>query len=141
MRSLPVPVFVVLGVAAILATSANAATVTSEKGELLVNRGSGYKPVRQPTEAAVGDRVLARPNSSGRIEYPDGCVVKVSPGAIFTVVAKSPCVSGGYHIETQASTTSQPPPGIGNDVVPFLGVLSVPVGMMLLPQSDKAASP
>jgi hypothetical protein len=140
MRSLPV--LIALGTAVILATSSNAATVTSEKGELLVNRGSGYKPVRQPTEAAAGDRVLARPSSSGRIEYPDGCVVKVSPGAIFTVVAKSPCVPGGHHIETAASPSGQQtPPGGGNDVLPFLGVLSVPVGMMLLPQSDKAASP
>jgi hypothetical protein len=140
MRSLPV--LIALGSAVILGTSANAATVTPEKGELLVNRGTGYKPVKQPTEAAAGDRVMARPKSSGRIEYPEGCVVKVSPGTVFTVVAKSPCAPGGLHIETAASPPGQPPPPAGgNDVLPFLGVLSVPVGMMLLPQKDKGASP
>jgi hypothetical protein len=139
MRSLPV--LIALGTAVILGTSANAATVTSEKGEVLVNRGSGYKPVKQPTEAAAGDRVMAKPKSSGRIEYPDGCVVKVSPGTVFTVVAKSPCQPSGLHIETQASTPPQPPPAAGNDVLPFLGVVAVPVGMMLLPQKDKGASP
>jgi hypothetical protein len=133
---------ITFGSALIFATSALAATVASERGEVLVNRGSGYKLVTQPTPVAVGDQVMVKPKSSGRVTFPDGCTMMVAPGAIFTISAKSPCERAGGHIETVGSLPpKKDPQESGNDVVPFLTVVGVPVGMMLLPQKDKAASP
>ena len=126
-------------------TAALAATVTPEQGELLVNTGAGYKPVWQSMQVSPGDQVMAKPKASGRVVYSDDCIVRVSPGMVLTIAPKSPCERTARHIETAAGSpppaqTSQGPGG-GNDVVPFLAVVGVPVGMALLPTRDKAASP
>jgi hypothetical protein len=132
---------IALGSALVFGTSAFAATVTSEQGEVLVNRGTGYKPVTRPTRVTAGDQVFAGPKDSGRVVFPDGCTVKVLPGLVFTIGAKSPCQPTGSHIETVGSMQEPKVPADGGDVLPFLAVVGVPVGMMLLPAKDKAASP
>jgi len=133
---------IALGSALVFGTSALAATVTSEQGEVLVNRGSGYKPVTRPTQVTAGNQVMVRPKGRGRVVFPDGCTVNVSPGVVFTIAAKSPCQPSGSHIETVGSPVQGPKvQNDGGDVLPFLAVVGVPVGMMLLPAKDKAASP
>lgn len=133
---------IALSSALIFGTSVLAATVASEQGEVFVNRGSGYKPVTQPTQVAAGDQVMVKPKGSGRVVFPDGCTVNVSPGVVFTIAAKSPCQRSGRHIETVGSPMpEQQVPDDGGDVLPFLGVVAVPVGFVLLPNKDRAASP
>jgi len=137
------PSFVAFGVAFVFGSAALAATVTPEQGEILVNSGSGFKPVKQALEVSPGDQVMARPKSAGRVVYSEGCVVRVSPGMVLTIAAKPPCTRSAQHVETQAS---MPPPGpqaqsSGSDAALFLSVVAVPTGMVLLPTKDKAASP
>lgn len=127
--------------AVILAASAHAATITPDQGDVLVNRGAGYKPLKQPMEAAVGDQVMVKPKSQARVVFPDGCTVLVSPGMVFTIAAKSPCDPKGGHIETAASLPPVKQAQGGDNDAPFFAVVGVSVGMMLLPHKDKAASP
>jgi hypothetical protein len=122
--------------------SAFAATVTPKQGEVLVNQGSGYKSVTQPTEVAVGDQLMVKPKSSGRIVFPDGCTVNVSPGGVFIIPAKSPCERSGRHVETVGSVTSEKSVGDdGSYALPSLLAAGMPVGIILLRDHLKPASP
>ena len=133
---------IALGSALIFGTSAFAATVTSERGEVLVNRGAGYKPVTQPMQATAGDQVMAKPKSSGRVVFSDGCTVIVVPGVVFIIAAKSPCGRSGRHIETVGSPMQKEVvQGDENYVLPSLLAAGVPVGIMHLRENLKAASP
>ncbi len=109
---------------------------------MLVNRGTGYKAATQPMEVSAGDQVMVKPKGRGRVVYPDGCAVKVAPGAVFTVAAKSPCERRGGHIETAGS----PAPGenVPNDqsyVIPSLLAAGVPIAIMELRDNQRSASP
>ena len=131
-----------LAFAFIISTSALAATVTPDQGQVLVNRGGGYKPVTQPVEASVGDQVMVKPKGQAHVVFPDGCSMLVSVGMIFTIGPKSPCEQKGSHIETQATLPpqQQAAPAGGGDAL-FLSVAGVSAGMVLLQSNDKAASP
>lgn len=136
------PRLLAIGSTIIFATSAAAATLTSEQGEVLVNRGSGYKAVTQPVDVAAGDQVMAKPKGRGRVVFPDGCSVKVAPGVVFTVAAKSPCERRGAHIETVGSP--KPNEVAQNDesyVLPSLLAAGVPIAIMELRANSKSASP
>lgn len=98
MRTLTV--LLVFGSALMIGAPALAATVISEKGEVLVNRGPGYQLVTRPTEVLPGDKVVANPGSTGWVVFPDGCTVNVEPGIVFSIARQSPCKSGGGHGET-----------------------------------------
>jgi hypothetical protein len=74
-------------------SAASAATVDSIKGRILLNRGDGFEVLAAPAEANPGDKVMAGPGGSAKIVYADGCAVNVSPGAVVTVGAKSPCTA------------------------------------------------
>ena len=130
-----------LGSAVIFATSALAATVTRDQGEVFLNRGSGYKPVTQPMEASVGDQVMVKPKGQARVVFPDGCSVLVSLGMVFTIGSKSPCEQKGRHIETAASLPPEKQAPDGSGDVLFLSVVGVSAGLILLPSKDKGASP
>jgi hypothetical protein len=136
---------VALAAALIVASAAQAATVTPERGEVLLNRGKGFVPVLQPTEAAPGDRIMARPRGAGRVAFADGCIVTVVPGAILTVAAKSPCERSGSHVETGGSLKDGPfeqPAADGRrDALPVVVVFGVAAGFVLAPTTDRAASP
>jgi hypothetical protein len=129
-----------------LGASAQAATVTVERGEVLVSRGKGFVLVTKPTEVVSGDQIMARPKGSGRIAFEDGCIATVVPGVVFTVASASPCQRSGSHIETGGSLKDGPTPeqrlvDDRRDVLPFLAVLGVAAGFVLLPTKDRAASP
>ena len=126
----------------IVATGAVAATVMTEQGEVLVNRGTGFKPATQPMEVSAGDQVMAKPKGRGNVVYPDGCIVNVVPGVVFTIADKSPCERRGSHIETAAST----PPAVNAQTnesyaIPSLLAAGVPIAIMQLRDSQRSASP
>ena len=128
----------------IVGASADAATVTPEKGQVLLNQGSGYKLVTQPTEAAAGHLIIANPGASAQVVFPDGCSVSVQPGSVFTVAARSPC-QGGSHVETGGSLKDPPMEEVREErpIAPLIiGGAAIAVGaVLLLRDKDKAASP
>jgi hypothetical protein len=138
---------VALGLAILFGSSAvEAASVSPEHGEVLVNRGDGYELTTRPTEVGVGGQVMVRPDSRGRVAFADGCLVKVVPGIVFTITAKSPCQHVARHIETGNSLKDGPmpeqsPANDRRDAFPFLAVVGVAAGFVLLPTTDRAASP
>jgi hypothetical protein len=80
---------------------ASAATVNTIQGQVLINRGQGYKLVAGSTEAEPGATVVANPGSSAQVVYPDGCTVTVEPGSIYTIAPESSCgPSGGFKFST-----------------------------------------
>lgn len=89
---------------ATLATAADAATVQSLSGSVMINRGSGYQPVHGATGAKSGDSVVVGPDGSAEIVYADGCRVKVAPGAVTSVLDVSPCSTQGT-ADTGSSST------------------------------------
>jgi hypothetical protein len=87
--------FVTCGLA-VLAVSASAtaraATLDGIQGQVLVNRGGGYKRVRGPMVLKAGDSVVANSAGSAIVSYDDGCNVAVKSGAVVTIAAgPSPC--------------------------------------------------
>jgi hypothetical protein len=128
-----------------LSTSAQAATVTAERGDVLVNRGKGFVAVRQAIEVAPGDQVMARPKGIGRVSFADGCSLDVQPGRVFTVSEQSPCERRGSHIETGGSIKDGPVEEVRErrSLVPIIvGGAAVGVGILLLTHDkDKGASP
>jgi hypothetical protein len=137
---------VALAAALTFASVAQAATVTPERGEVLLNRGKGFAPVLEPAQAAPGDQVMAGPSSAGRVAFEDGCIVTVRPGAILTIASTSPCErSSGSHVETGGSLKDGPfeqPAADGRrEALPFVAAFGVAAGFVLAPTRDRAASP
>jgi len=124
-------------------TSASAATVIAEQGQVLVNQGDGYKLLAQPTVVQPGAQVMANPRGAGRVEFQDGCVVKVEPGVVLTVEAQSPCKPRGSHVETGGSLKDGPQPAPERrswDLLIIPGVVGV-IGACAAWCDDRAASP
>jgi hypothetical protein len=142
---------VVFSSAVIFAGSALAATVNPIKGQVLLNRGDGYKLVSASTDAAPGAQVIVNPHSAGQVVFADGCAVKLEPGAVFTIATQSPCEASGQHVETGGSLKSvkdaaTPEASDRRDLAPglIMGGAAVAVGIgavLLLRHDDKAASP
>jgi hypothetical protein len=78
----------------LLNSAAWATTVEPGQGELSINRGAGFKPVKSQVNAQVGDSVMVGPGGSAIVVYEDGCKVSVQPGAVTTIAPLSPCASG-----------------------------------------------
>lgn len=76
---------------AFVSSTVLAATVQPGKGRVSINSGSGYVPVRSPTQANVGDLVMASPGSSAQIVYNAQCSVAVRPGQIVAIASEPPC--------------------------------------------------
>ena len=112
-----------------LGSQALAATVNTMSGQVLINRGEGYRLVAGSAQGDVGDTVVANPGGSAQIVYPDGCVVEVLPGAVTTIAAQSPCTASGG---TGANATTY---AIGAVVV------GGGVAAAIFLQKDKSASP
>jgi hypothetical protein len=77
-----------------LSTASFAATVNATSGQVLVNKGEGYRQVAGSTQANPGASVVANPGGSGQIVYSDQCIVEVLPGSVYVVAEQSPCVTG-----------------------------------------------
>jgi hypothetical protein len=92
------------------AGQAFAATVRATGGQVLINRGDGYKMVAGQVQGAPGDTIVANPGGSAQIVYPDGCVVDVMPGSVAVINAQSPCSAANSTVTTGAVTTSATTP-------------------------------
>lgn len=71
-----------------------AANVANIQGQTLLNAGSGYRQLVGATEAGAGSKVMANPGGQAQVTYPDGCVVTVNPGQVYTIAPASPCSQG-----------------------------------------------
>ena len=85
----------------LLSSSALAAVVQPVNGHVQIIRGNGLERVTSAVDVRPGERVMASPNSSAKLVYPDGCVVKIRPGSVVSVGAKSPCTAQ-YLLEGQS---------------------------------------
>jgi hypothetical protein len=117
---------------AFFTTSSFAATLSPGQGDVLVNRGTGYRPVKQTIEVSVGDQIMVKPKGEAHLTYPDGCTVLLRMGAVYTVTTNSPCVNKGNLYETPASVNAE---------AVFGAAAGVTLGMVLLSSKDKSASP
>jgi hypothetical protein len=78
--------------------------ISSTGGNVLVNKGTGYRPVLGSMQLNAGDRIMVRRSGSGTLSFADGCVVDLVPG-LMTISDKSPCkvkaqgtVGGGFGV-------------------------------------------
>jgi hypothetical protein len=78
----------------LVASPSWAAVVEPGQGNLSINQGHGFKPVKKPINARVGDSVMVGPGGAATVTYDDGCKVNVEPGAVTTIARLSPCASG-----------------------------------------------
>ena len=123
---------VALGTAVAFSTSSFAATLSPGLGDVLLNRGTGYRPAKETMEVSVGDQIMVKPKGEAHLTYPDGCTVLLRPGAVYTVAAKSPCVNKGASLETPASLNAE---------TMFGAAAGIALGVVLLANKDKPASP
>ena len=95
---------VILGISFV--GQAFAATVRATGGQVLINRGEGYKMVAGTVQGGPGDTIVANPGGSAQIVYPDGCVIEVLPGSVAVINAQSPCSSANNTVTTGSTTTT-----------------------------------
>lgn len=76
------------------AAVADAATLDSISGSVLVNRGGGFAPVSTGALVNPGDRVMVSGNGQARIVYNSTCSVAIPSGQTVTVAATVPCQPG-----------------------------------------------
>ena len=70
--------------------SALAAARVVPSGKVAISHGQGFTEITVPTDATPGESVIARPDSSAKIVYSNGCEVEVAPGTIATVEDHDP---------------------------------------------------
>jgi len=110
----------------LLSSAAHAATVTTSAQKVYVNSGGGYHVVKGTVTVKPGDTVMAGPNGSAAITWPDGCKSTVAPGAVVPVTDVSPC---------QATT------GLDEFAVGALVVGAGVTAAVLISNNDNGASP
>lgn len=128
-------------------TPALSATLSQVQGQVMVNRGQGFRPVTGPTNLSAGNSVMVSAGGSAQISYPDGCSSSVAVGSVVTVGAQSPCAT------SQPGTGTGTGSGNGTGLSPLLGptagifavnvgVIGAIVGTQLANQNnDRPASP
>lgn len=119
------------------ASAAQAATLGSVQGSVLVNKGAGYSPAKGSSDLKPGDTVMAKAGGSAQISYDDGCVVQVKVGQVVTVSQDSPCkptgAAGGAAV-----------PGVGTGLAVAAGVAvvaGVAISQANRSSSKRSASP
>jgi hypothetical protein len=83
-----------IGCSLLISSPSWAVMVEPGQGDLSINRGQGFMPVKSQMSAKVGDSVMVAPGGSATVVYDDGCKVTVQPGAVTSIAALSPCASG-----------------------------------------------
>ena len=83
-----------VGCTMLIASPCWAATVERTQGDLSINQGQGFRPIKSRINANVGDTVMVGPGGAATVVYDDGCKVNVQPGAVATIAPISPCASG-----------------------------------------------
>lgn len=86
---------------ALIASSAQAATLGGIQGQVTLNTGAGANPVAAPTQVKPGDRVSAGPNSTAQIVYDNGCIQTIQANQTAVVQASPVCEpAGGLNTQT-----------------------------------------
>lgn len=81
-------------VSIVLASAAQAATVSVLSGPVSLNKGNGFRSIGSSASAAGGDLVMAGAGGTAEITYEDGCKQTVNSGETVTVAETSPCQLG-----------------------------------------------
>ena len=114
MRALGATLLAGIFLPAALATAASAATLEPMQGHVYFNLGKGFKPATSAVTLAPGSKILIAPSGSASLQYDGDCTVRLSPGRVWTVAAKKPCVAGQNEIDfsnRMSQGTPPPPPG------------------------------
>jgi hypothetical protein len=83
-----------IGCSLLMSSPSWAVIIEPGQGELSINHGQGFKPIKSQVSAKVGDAVMVGPGGAATVVYDDGCKVTVQPGAVTTIAPLSPCASG-----------------------------------------------
>jgi hypothetical protein len=97
MRTVFVCVAFVAGV--VFAEGVGAATVGSIEGDVLVNRGDGYRSAKGTLpNVPAGAQLMVRPGGSAVITYSGNCAVRIAAG-VWSVNEQAPCSDGRDFID------------------------------------------
>ena len=97
MRTAVVCVALVAGV--VFAEGVGAATVGSIEGDVLINRGDGYRSVKGTLpNVPAGTQLMVRPGGSAVITYSGTCAVRIAAG-VWSVNEQTPCADGRDFID------------------------------------------
>lgn len=130
-----------------LVSPAGAATVGDLQGEVLVNVGSGFQPLKGAASGDIkaGSQIMVRPGGSALITYASNCSVRV-PSGVWAVQSAPPCEAGTSVIDfTARMNQAAPPPGNADPTTPLLigaGLVAAGVGVAIgLSQNEGPSSP
>ena len=98
-----------------------AATLEAIQGEVMVNRGNGYRFVSGTIELTLGDMVIVNGAGSAQLSYEDGCIVPIAAGSVATVGEQSPCANQG----------ASAPTGVAPGTLAIGALWTVPVGVWI----------
>jgi hypothetical protein len=135
----------------LLGSAADSATLERVSGDVSINRGSGYLPVKGATSVKPGDTIMASPGARGEVVYDSSCRVPVEPGALHVVAAKSPCSRqaewsppsklGGCSLKGDSSGCRIEPEPDRRYLLIGAAVVGAGVGAIILLTDDKPSSP
>lgn len=92
--------------AALVASSAQAATLTNVTGAVSVDRGEGYVPAVSDVVVSTGDRIRVG-DGSAVIDYGSGCAVQVGRSQIVAVIYEPPCSGTPASLKDGATSWDQ----------------------------------
>lgn len=78
----------------IIASGAQAASVSVVNGPVSLNKGNGFRFISSSAAVAGGDLVMAGAAGQAEITYDDGCKQTVNSGETVSVAEVSPCQAG-----------------------------------------------
>lgn len=126
---------------------AGAATVGDLQGEVLINEGSGFQPLKGAANANLkpGSQIMVRPGGSALITYASNCSVRV-PSGVWAVQSAPPCEAGTNVIDfTARMNQATPPPENADPTTPLLiggALVAAGVGVAIgLSQNEGPSSP
>lgn len=108
MRSWILPV--ALAAQCAFGASVHAAALDAIQGTVMVNSGTGFKPVGENYVVNPGDKILVSPGGSVRIVYSEGCWEDVEISGVKTVPAKPSCVGGEQNANAPGGEGGAPGP-------------------------------
>ena len=105
--------------------SVQAASISVQSGQVLINNGQGFIPVSNVVEAGSGAQILVREGGVAIISYGPSCSVHLGGNRVWRIAPKAPCASGSKTINLaqpigyvgrpgpwQTAVASTPPPPV-----------------------------
>src|SRR5271170_6797366 len=86
-----------------------AALIEPLQGDCYISHGQGFAPVTGEMNAGPGDTVMVTPGGMAETVYSEGCKVDVTPGALMTIAASSPCGTPCPTCAPAQAVLAQPP--------------------------------